>query len=1331
MLSKVPADSGLAFIVVLHLDPSRSSHLAEVLESNSTLPVIQVLAPQVIAPDHIYVIAPNTSLNIEDGELHPVRLIERTGTGSGVIDLLFTSLAHAYGSNAAAVVLSGIGCDGAAGLADVKAAGGVCIAQDPQTAEHQAMPRNAIATGDVDAILTPDAMPGFLVEHARTRRATAEQPGQPEQPEAPETAPPERPASASESDFDAVLSLLAIHHGFDARDYKKGTLRRRARRRLEALGYTNWGDYHHHVDQHPDELAALYNDVLIGVTQFFRDPEQWEYLEREILPRFIEVHREPQDAIRVWSAGCATGEEAYSLAIVCLEQLEARGSHAKLQVFGTDVSQRAIAFARRGLYPASIAQHISPGRLAQFFSKQGEGYQVERRVRDVVTLAQHDVLAEPPFSRLDLVACRNLFIYLEPQAQQACVERFHFALRPRGVLWLGSSETVNRHTDLFTTLSTKYRVYRKCEVRRAALASWSARVPAPSTFTAPSVSRTGTTPGLRDGGRLTRSLELHVLEHYTSACAVINEAGTVLHLFGPTSHYLSPPNGELRMDLLSWVHDASLYAKLRPALKRAIEERTAVQVSDIQLLRGTTLVSVGISIEPLAAVDEGLFVVVFTDERPPTEIESAPAAVVVEEGLVDRLTEQLHDVQAELQGTLEELDNANEEYRASYEELVSLNEELQSSNEELETAKEETQSINEELLTVNRELEERAERLRTVNADLENLLTLSTVPTVFLDRQFRVRRFTPTAERVMWLVPSDVGRPIQHIQKRVQDEQLLADAAKVQDELLPIEAEVRADDGRWYLRKIVPFRSGDRIEGACVIYYDITAQKLAAVESEEARYFAEAIVRSSRLPFVVFDRGLLAVSANEVFYETFATTREQVEGKPLAQLCEGGWDIPPVRELLDRVLREKSGARDVEFEREFARVGLRNLRLNASLLERPERPPLLLLSIEDVTQLREAQTLAMKRTRELEHEHRRKDEFLALLGHELRNPLAALANGLAVLDHTLADSDEWTKVHPMLIRQTRRMTVMLDQLLDLSRVTSGKVVLDEQIIDLVEVAAAATEAVQPMIDAAHHQLVEKLPEARTVFVRGDFVRLTQVLENLLANAAKYTEDGGRISLSIEADDAAVRIIVRDTGRGIEPDLLVRVFDVFTQGEQIVGRATEGLGLGLPLVRLLVHMHGGHVDAFSEGPGNGSKFVVELPRIAADVKIKPARPSPEQQLEAVAPRRVLVVDDEQDTALSLAELLRSYGHQTQVAHDGPSALEAAQSFDPEVVLLDLGLQDNDGYAIAEQLRAQQQGLRIVAVTGYQRDDERLREAGFDDHVLKPPSLDRLARVLSGE
>ncbi len=1000
-------------------------------------------------------------------------------------------------------------------------------------------------------------------------------------------------------------------------------------------------------------------------------------------------------------------------------------------MFATDVSRESLGKARRGVYPGSIAADITPRRLARFFQKDEDSYRVKQRVRDVVTFAPHDILSDPPFPRIDFISCRNLFIYLEPHAQEQSLERFHFALRPGGLLWLGSAESVPKQTDAFAAVSSKRRLYRRCEVPRQRRAAWTAE-PSAKASRAPGVPQGEPTGAAPDQRRVTRLVEQFILERHAAACAVINQAGNVIHLFGPTERYLKQPQGEVRMDLLAWARPG-LYAALRSAIKQALERRNKVVEREARVQQGGSSTDIRITIEPIPAVAEDLFAVVFEDAREQAEARPAGEAVeatVSDEALVRELSQQLQDTQAELQGAREELDSVGEEYRSSYEELVSLNEELQSSNEELETTKEEAQSINEELLSVNSELEERNLAMRMVNADLENLLALTPIPIVFLDRDLRVRRFTPAVQNVMWLVRADVGRSIDHIKMRVDDDRVREDVLQVMSDLVPIEREVHSEFGRWHVRKVTPFLSDDRIDGVCITYQDITAQKVARDESEEARHYAEAIVRAARVPLLVLDPRLVVVSANAAFYRTFAVAPEETLGIVLAELGNGQWNIPRLRGLLERVIVEKRAVQDFEVEHSFETLGHRQMILNAALMERPDRPALILLSIEDVTQLRRAQQAAKARARDLEQEHRRKDEFLAMLGHELRNPLAALVSGLQLLERRRGDPEAVEEIRKRLARQTQRMTSMLDQLLDVSRLVRGKIELVREPVDLVDAARTAAEAVTPEIERAGHHLELTTPPAGAALVRGDSVRLIQVVENLLSNAAKYTENGGRIRLSVDAEGGRARIRVSDTGTGIDPELLPHIFDVFSQGPQQLARSQGGLGLGLPLVRLLVSMHGGEVYAYSEGPGQGSEFVVELPRLLSEtagdlVAENSATPSP-----AAAPRRVLVVDDERDNADMLGDLLRERGHEVRIAHDGPAALEATESFEPEVVLLDLGLPDMDGYEVAAKLRARARERRpfVVALTGYHRDPQRLRDAGFDDHLLKPPELSKLTGLL---
>lgn len=697
-----------------------------------------------------------------------------------------------------------------------------------------------------------------------------------------------------------------------------------------------------------------------------------------------------------------------------------------------------------------------------------------------------------------------------------------------------------------------------------------------------------------------------------------------------------------------------------------------------------------------------------------------------EESLVRQLEQEVQETRQELQATVTQLVTVNQEHYASHEELLSLNEEFQSSNEELETSKEELQSLNEELTITNRQLEEKNATLRTLTSDLNNFLVATDVPTLFLDLKLRIRRFTPACTQVMRIVPTDVGRSLEHIKMQVRDEEMLADAERVLETGAPVDAEVSTADGRFFLRRVLPYRSEDeQIDGVCITFHEVTAQKLAAAEIEDARLFAEGVIQTSRTPLFVLDAELRVVTANEAFYETFLVTQEETEGRTIYELGNHQWDIPRLRGMLE-VLPKEGAIRNYDVEHVFDTIGWRTMRVNADWMKRPSRTDLILVSIEDVTDLRKAELSAKRRADELALEHSRKDQFLAMLGHELRNPLGALSNGLNVMKVAGGDAETIERVRAMMSRQARRMGAMLDQILDTARVSSGKFDLAQEAIDVIEAANAAIEAAQPLIDLDKHKLTVSFPPQGTALVLGDGIRLAQIVENLLGNAAKYTEAGGDIWLTVSTTDDTVKISVRDTGVGLDPDMLEHVFDLFTQATRSLDRAKGGLGLGLPLVRNLVEMHRGHVDAFSAGLGQGSEFVVTLPRLRIG---HVSQPQADANLYALASRSVLVVEDEEAVAESLVDILTAHGHEARAVGDGPAALREAQAFQPEVVLLDLGLPGMDGYEVARQLRdAHGSPMLLVAVTGYKKDDKRLHEAGFDDHLLKPVDLDKLFALL---
>jgi two-component system, chemotaxis family, CheB/CheR fusion protein len=1306
---EAPTDQGIAFVVILHLAPDEKSHLAEILQRTTAMEVSQVSGNQRVEPDHVYVIAPATSLGMNDGTL----AVEPPGKPHHLakpVDSFFTALAASRQESAVGIVLSGTGHDGSAGLQAIRSAGGLCLVQDPETAEYDGMPKSALDTGAADTAVPPEEMGDILRRYAATprvrpsaRQAAAPAPGDPG------------------LGLPAILELLGERYSVDFRDYKKGTLQRRTERRMELKRLSGWNDYLDELRADPEEVEALYGDLLVGVTSFFRDPEEWELLARDVVPELVDQRGDPA-AVRAWSAGCATGEEAYSLAIVLLEHLEAAGSRLPVRIFASDASPGALATARRGQYPGGIAEHVSAERLKRFFRPSGEGFAVASDLRAAVTFAAHDMLSDPPFPRLDLVTCRNVLIYLEPSAHERLLERFHFALRPEGTLWLGSAETIGRRTDLFTQVPGGHRLYRATPTGRAHPYSLAARR-SPSVAPAPAVAAppTSTVP---------RSIEKLVLQRHTAPCVVVGRGLEILYFFGPTDPYLSRPEGEARMDLLSWVRP-ELYAKLRAGLAEAVEGQRPVTLTGLRLEGHTEARRVEIAIEPLepGLRPGGMVLVVFRDLAATSAIPRAAGdAEGDDRSVAHQVRQELDETREQLRTAVDELRTATEEHAASYEELLSLNEELQSTNEELEASKEELQCLNEELTTTNRQLEERNEELRTLTSDLDNLLTSANVPTVFLDRELRARRFTPATSAVLRVSEADLGRPLADLTLQVRDDDLLADAARVLADSTPIDAEVRGEDGRWFTRRVLPYRTAEgKVDGVCLTFHDITAQKKAAAESEYARLYAEAIIRTSRTPLLVLDMDHRVVSANQAFYVTFEIDAAETVGRRIYELGNGQWAIPRVRALLEEApLRQEREVRDYAVDHLFENIGWRSMRLNADVMPRTGRADMILVSIEDVTELRKAQVAAQSRADDLAQDHRRKDEFLAMLGHELRNPLAALAHGVELLEQTGDTAIQ--PIRAMMARQSGRMTAMLDQLLDVARVISGKLDLAREVADVAEAARSAIESVQPLVEAAGHELTVSLPAPNTVLVLGDAARLAQITENLLSNAIKYTGDGGRIWLTLEATSDTVELSVRDNGIGVEPGLLAHVFDLFTQAPAGLHRAKGGLGLGLALVRSLVELHGGSVEAFSAGAGKGTEVVVTLPRLRTG-RLAPAGVAADPQAPRT-PRRILVVDDETDAAEALVELLTLQGHTASAVLDGESALTHAAKLDPELVLVDLGLPGMDGYEVARRLR-KLLGRRVtlIAHTGYRDDPARLKEAGFDGHLLKPLSMEKLDALVA--
>jgi PAS domain S-box-containing protein len=938
--SAMPADSGCAFVVVLHLDPKRESEMARILGARTRMPVVQVKDGMTLASNRVYVIAPDTDLKLVDGGLKVSRPSEPRGQRHPV-DVLFASIAREQRERSIAIVLSGTGSNGTEGLKEIRTEGGMSLVQTPETAKFDGMPRSAIAAGLADRVLPPEKMPEALLAYLHHGYVSAPTESEPV-------------LSHSEGTIDQVLEIIRARNGHDFGNYKRNTLRRRIHRRMGLRNIKALADYLDDLRTNPEEVAVLVADLMISVTGFFRDPEAWKVLGELVIAPLV-ADRASGGSIRVWVPACATGEEAYSFAMLITEHAEAAGKRFDLKVFATDAQEDNLRKARDGIYPAAALADFPPERIRRFFERLDGSFQVSKQLRDMVVFAEQNLMRDPPFSRLDIVSCRNFLIYLEPDAQQRIIAQCHFALRPEGYLFLGNAETIGRHDDLFETVSKKWRIYRRVGPTRHDLIDYRPTRGSGATATEGG----GASVPEQPPAHIVDIARQALLERFAPASVLVDHKGRVIYFHGATREYLEQPAGEPTRDLLAMARDG-LAIKLRGALREALKGDKSVTVHG-RLDRRGSLSAIAMTVTPVQVSPQGgkLVLVSFapassTDESDlPAVRDEAVETISGERAVQDELV----SMRAELHNTIEHLETANEELKASNEEAISMNEELQSTNEELETSKEELQSFNEELNTVNSQLQHKIAELERTTNDLNNLLAGSETATLFLDNKLAINWFAPATKELFDLVASDIGRPIAHFARKFSDENLLPDAEKVLQTLATIEAEVLSDAGRWYLRRMLPYRTRDNhIAGVVVTFNDITDRRKAAERVNDAKIYAEAIVETVRQPLLTLDADLRVQSANQAFYELFKVSPKETLGSLLYDLGNGQWDIPALRTLLEEVLSKQQDVTGYEVEYDFRSIGRRRMMLNARKLVREDgHDQLILLAIQDITERRESE----------------------------------------------------------------------------------------------------------------------------------------------------------------------------------------------------------------------------------------------------------------------------------------------------------------------------------------------------------------------------------------
>jgi|HubBroStandDraft_6_1064221.scaffolds.fasta_scaffold00691_2 two-component system CheB/CheR fusion protein len=944
LLRGLPQKTGMAFVLVQHLDPSHSSDLRAILARITQIPVQQVTDGVAVRPDNIYVIPPNTSMAMKNGVLRLAARVLTRGQHMP-IDHFLRSLAEDRGNRAISVILSGTASDGTEGSRAIKAAGGITFAQDEKSAKYSSMPHSAVNAGCVDFILAPTEIAKELTRVAQH--------------------PYLAPTAAEQSDLtvsaggqmEVLLSLLREAIGVDFTHYKQTTLRRRIERRMVLHKMEKLKNYVRYVRDTPGEVEELYQDILIHVTGFFRDPEAFEGLRKHVLPAlFRDNHK--GGTVRIWVPGCSTGEEAYSLAMAMLEYLWLETTKTAkpglgttpFQIFATDISDGSLDRARAGLYSEALVAGVSPERLRRFFMKIDGGYQIVKPVREMCIFAKQNVAKDPPFSNLDLISCRNLLIYLGPVLQKRVVPTLHYALKPSGFLLLGGAESLGTYSEYFAPLDKKTRIYQKKNSASRPLTHFGSPDSAIRRRTETKTTREATPVSMME-----KEVDRLLLNRFVPASIVVNEQMEIVHFRGKTGQYLEPATGQPTFSLAKMAREG-LLVDLRAALTKAQKERVLVRRAGVRIRSNGHTREVSLEVSPLRrqGAGERFYVIVFQ------EVVSAPSKGAQKKTKASKtessrsrenghLKRELAETREQFQTLIEEHETVREEFKSANEEVLSANEELQSTNEELETAKEELQSSNEELTTLNEELQSRNSELTAVNNDLLNVLGNVTIPVVIVGQDLHIRRFTTPAQKLLNLLPSDVGRRLSDIRPNLDVEDLGQIAGESIENVTTVEREVRETaTGAWHLLRVRPYKTWDsKIDGAVISFQDIDVMKRSLDQMHE---HADALIETAREAILILNHKLQVISANLSFYRDFAVAREETQNRPIYELGNGQWNIPRLRELLENILPNNGRVEDFEVSHDFPHLGTRRMILNARRIEPQPGRKLILLYIEDMTE---------------------------------------------------------------------------------------------------------------------------------------------------------------------------------------------------------------------------------------------------------------------------------------------------------------------------------------------------------------------------------------------
>ena len=1289
----VPADTTMALVVVQHLSPDFKSLMDELLGRHTRLPIHLVEDGMQVEPGHVYLIPPKKEMIISGGRLL-LSERDRAQELSLPIDVFFRSLGQDCETRAIAVVLSGSGSDGSRGVCDVHEAGGLVIVQDVDSAQFDGMPRTARETGAADWVLDPQHMPHVIEQHIARG-------GKP-----PVVVPP--PGSAQAEAFADVYRMLERDFGLDFTHYKPSTITRRIERRLRLARTEDIEQYVTRLRGDRNELDVLYRDLLIGVTRFFRNDEAFAVLQGQVFPELLDevTHDKP---LRVWVAGCATGEEAYSIAML-LHELTADRPDRPFKIFATDVHRGSLELASRAFYSEDALRNLSPARRERYFARVGGGYQLVPELRQSIVFAQHNVIKDAPFTRVDLISCRNMLIYLQPTVQQKVLAQFHFALDRGGIMFLGPSESPGALAKDFAVVDRAWRIYRKySDVRIPIDPRLQPRSRQPRPPAAPLATGSAHLVAAYDA----------LLDEVMPPSLLINERWELVHAFAGASKFLKPRDGRPSSDVASQVGD-ELARVFVGGLRRALLSDHAIVFRHVRALPGDDDTQFHVSLRRIVPKSPSAPHVLVSFE-PVDAAQTREPLTQTEIGLDDMRREQVGDLQTELAYTKENLQAAIEQLEMGNEELQASNEELMSSNEELQSTNEELQSVNEELYTVNAEYQSKIAELTELTNDMDNLLASTDIGTIFLDGKLRIRKFTPQVADAFNLLPQDVGRSIESFTTTLDVPDLASLLRRVVDTGERIEREVCDRTGHPLFMRILPYRAKGGTAGAVVTFVDVTSLKAAEDALFHERFLLDSLLAST--PDAIYFRD---TNGRFIRVNPPAAQRLQLDdpGRALGKLpseLPAGEIAVEIHRADDEVL-QTGLAKHYEVESRRRSDGEVDwyVATRMPMLDEGQHVIGMIGVARDVSAQKRAE-------QDIQQAIRRRDEFLAMLSHELRNPLAAVVSAIELLKSD-GDAIGRPRLVDILDRQTQQMARLLDDLLDASRVTHNKIELRRQRIELREIVEEAIAAARPAIAARRHELAIEI-ERCALPVDGDPARLQQVYVNLLTNATKYTPERGHISVRVSREQGQAVVRVRDDGMGIAPGMLDAVFELFVQSYRTLDRAQGGIGVGLTLARALVELHDGTIEAASEGEGKGATFVVRLPLALGE---PPHEVAKRTKPRGAGGRRVLVVEDNEDARDLMCHMLARAGWECRAAADGLAALALVDGFRPHAAIIDVGLPGIDGFEVARRIRRDPQHTHatLVAVTGYGQPKDRsaAMEAGFDTHIVKPVKLDELLRLI---